>query len=144
MSHLKSFFLDEHHNSIPTMAKATDYSCSQSGFLGLCFHSDDLSSTQVGLVLLTAIIGIVTFLSLFYRVTRVLLSLFILPGRSVCPSLPHAYQGPPRLTLSTAPELWPSRLLGPHNRCQRWHWQRIRRSACKSRLQPHPCITNSL
>jgi hypothetical protein len=107
----------EHHNSLPAMAKATDCSCSQTGFLGLCFRSDDLSSTQVGLVLLAATIGIVTFLSLLYRVTRVFLSLFILPGRSVCPSLHMPCYGPSRLTLSTAPELWPSRLLGPHNWC---------------------------
>jgi hypothetical protein len=140
----QSFSFSEHHYSLPAMAEATDCSCSQSGFLGLCFRSDDLSSTQVGLVLLAATIGIVTFLALLYRVTRVLLSLFILPGRSVCPSLHMPYQGLSRLTPSTASELRPSRLLGPHNWRQRWHWQRIRRPACKSRLQPHPCIANSL
>jgi hypothetical protein len=75
------------------MAEATNCSCSESGFLGLYFRSDDLSSTQVGLVLLAATIGIVTFLSLLYRVTRVLLSLFILPGRSVCPIPSHALLG---------------------------------------------------
>jgi hypothetical protein len=69
------------------MADATKASCSRAGFFNICLCADEFSPSQVALVLVAATIGVVTVLSLVYRITRVLLSLFLIPGKSVCPIL---------------------------------------------------------
>jgi hypothetical protein len=82
------------------MANATRSSCSQLGPLGLCFCSDDLSPSQVAVVLVAATVGVLTVLSTLYGVVRVLLSLFVIPGKSVFP-LPPLPSSLLSLSLST-------------------------------------------
>src|SRR2546423_1533854 len=66
------------------MAQKSECPCTSSSFIPLCFCSDEFSASKVALVLVAATIGVVTVLSLLYRVTRVVLSLFVIPGKSVC------------------------------------------------------------
>lgn len=54
------------------------------GPLSFCVCADDFSPSHVVLVLLAATIGVVTVLFIVYRITRVLFSLFVMPGKSVC------------------------------------------------------------
>ena len=84
------------------MADATRSSCSQLGPLGLCFCADDFSPSQVAVVLFAATIGILTILSVVYCIVRVLLSLFVVPGKSV---RPHFHSE----TCSLPPNIYQSR-----------------------------------
>ena len=99
--------------------------------------------TQTLPPLFVVVVGIITLLSLFYRFTRVLLSLFVVPGKSV-QSILDPIRPASKLTRITVIILRPSRLLGHHNRCQRWHRQRIRPCPRQSRLQPPPRLSHAV
>lgn len=72
---------------------------------------------------------------------RVLLSLFILPGKSVsCTCDPLKA----RILISSAFFVRPPWLMGSHNWCQRWHRKGIRSFARCKRLQSRPRFAHTI
>lgn len=83
---------------------------------------------------------VVGFLAIFTRLVqfaRLIFSLFVLPGRPVCPSVPVSAFHETNIVLS-APHIWPAlQNMGTRHGSFGWHWQGICPSAV-SRWLLHP------
>jgi hypothetical protein len=131
----------------PTQIRRTPLSALKSAAVGstlahaMAFDLGPLghqSITSASLLL----IGGITVLTVLFQITRVLLSIFILPGTPVRPPT-H----PVLLSMLIAvqdPIFWTKRLVGCCHRCQRWHWQAVRDTVSARRLQCCPRVPNRL
>ena len=99
------------------------------------------------------LVGIASFAAPIISTVRVLLSLFVLPGKSVCllyASSSCSHTTPQSLCfcktnlVSPAHHIRSPRHLGCHHRCQRWHWQGICPLPRIEGLQPHSRFPNSV
>jgi hypothetical protein len=87
--------------------------------------------------------GVAAFAAPVISTIRVLLSLFVLPGKSVS-SLCISFICKAVTDTPPAYHLRSSRHLGPHNRCLRRHWQGICSLSCSQRIQPYSRLTHAI
>lgn len=103
--------------------------------LGLLGHQNIPSTVLIVLGLSVVAYQVLIFI-------RVVLSIFVLPGKSVSCAARNPTES--KSLTKSDPLVWRPGNMGSHHRCQRRHRQRVRSSNCETRVQSSPRLPHRL